>query len=393
MAEKSMNKIIGEAFLDIAESIETGRFGRKIRIGLTTLGSEIGSANMIDGALLALNKVSDLEVVLIGEENTSDIETVIVENEEEMYSAMEKLLDDGDIDACVTLHYNFPIGVSTVGKVITPGMGRELFIATTTGTSAIDRSQSLFANALFGIIAAKACGIKNPSVGILNIDNAKNVERALKKLDENGYPINFGESIRSDGGSIMRGNDLLSGSVNVMVTDTLTGNILMKVFSSYTTGGSYESLGYGYGPGIGIDYNRNILIVSRASGVPVIAGALQYAYELSKHNLDNVRAVEIKNAMNAGYQEIFNSLKKTDQQTSVQETIKEVPKEIVTASISGIDIMELEDAVIALKSCGIYAESGMGCTGAVIMVNESNFEKALECLSDKEFIAIEKSPC
>jgi len=187
----------------------------------------------------------------------------------------------------------------------------------------------------------------------------------------------------------MRGNDLLSGSVDVMVTDTLTGNILMKIFSSYTTGGSYESLGYGYGPGIGIDYNRNILIVSRASGIPVIAGALLYAYELNKNNINSIRTTEIKNAVNAGYHEIYDSLKKTGQQT----TSREVVKEIVNASISGIDIMELENAVTALKSCDIYAESGMGCTGAVIMVNESKLEKTLECLADRQFITIEKSPC
>ena len=48
----------------------------------------------------------------------------------------------------------------------------------------------------------------------------------------------------------MRGNDLLAGVPDIMVSDTLTGNILMKIFSSYTTGGSYESQGYGYGPGI-----------------------------------------------------------------------------------------------------------------------------------------------
>ena len=40
----------------------------------------------------------------------------------------------------------------------------------------------------------------------------------------------------------MRGNDLLAGAPDVMVTDTLTGNIFMKVFSSFTTGGNYESL-------------------------------------------------------------------------------------------------------------------------------------------------------
>ncbi len=80
----------------------------------------------------------------------------------------------------------------------------------------------------------------------------------------------------------MRGNDLLVGACDVMVTDSLTGNILMKMMSSYTTGGSYEAVGYGYGPGIGEGYDRLVLIVSRASGAPVLANAMEYAAQLVK---------------------------------------------------------------------------------------------------------------
>ena len=51
---------------------------------------------------------------------------------------MEGMLDAGEIDGVVTMHYPFPIGVSTVGKVIT-GTGKPMYIATTTGTSDTDR--------------------------------------------------------------------------------------------------------------------------------------------------------------------------------------------------------------------------------------------------------------
>ena len=46
----------------------------------------------------------------------------------------------------------------------------------------------------------------------------------------------------------MRGNDLLMGTPDVMVVDSLTGNLFMKVFSAFTTGGDYEASGFGYGP-------------------------------------------------------------------------------------------------------------------------------------------------
>lgn len=91
-------------------------------------------------------------------------------------------MDSGNVDAAVTMHYPFPIGVSTVGRIITPGMGKEMFIATTTGTSSTDKVEGMVKNAIYGIITAKACGIKNPRVGILNVDGARQTEIALNKL-------------------------------------------------------------------------------------------------------------------------------------------------------------------------------------------------------------------
>lgn len=66
---------------------------------------------------------------------------------------------------------------------------------------------------------------------------ARQVEIALKALKENGYDINFASSDRADGGVVMRGNDLMTASADVMVTDSLTGNLLIKLFSAYNSGG------------------------------------------------------------------------------------------------------------------------------------------------------------
>ena len=62
-------------------------------------------------------------------------------------------------------------------------------------------------NAIYGISVAKANSIANPKVGVLNLDGAQTVLRALQKLADNGYDITFGSSIRKDGGAILRGND------------------------------------------------------------------------------------------------------------------------------------------------------------------------------------------
>lgn len=392
MSENNIKKMLGNTFMEIADAIETGSFGAKVKVGITTLGSEHGTDNLVAGAELAAKDAADFEIVLIGPKVETTLEVVEANTEAEMHKKMEELLDSGYIQSCVTMHYSFPIGVSTVGRVITPAVGKEMFIATTTGTSATNRSEAMVKNALYGIVAAKAMGYAEPTVGILNVDNARGVERALRELNDNGYPINFGESKRADGGSVMRGNDLLMGSVDVMVTDTLTGNIMMKVFSSYTTGGSYEALGYGYGPGIGIDYDKAILILSRASGVPVVANAIKYGASLAKGGLVDVAAAEFKKAKAAGLDTILKSFHKEAPAAKTEEVVAP-PKEVVTADISGIDIMDLDDACEALWKEAVYAESGMGCTGPIVLVNEKNLDKAIEILAKAGYIAGQKPGC
>lgn len=394
MAEKNIKSMIGKVFNDIADAVETGQFGEKPRVGITILGSELGVENIVKGAEIAQKKDKSVEVILIGPKVDSDLRQVIVESEEESYAKMEELLDKNEIDACVTMHYNFPIGVSTVGRVVTPGRGRESFIATTTGTTATNRVEAMIINGINGIITAKAMGIENPTLGILNLDGARQVERAFNQLNENGYKIDLVESARADGGSVLRGNDLLLGVADVMVTDTLTGNILMKVFSSYTSGGSYESSGYGYGPGIGEDYDRVILILSRASGSPVVANAIAYAADLIRGNVKDLLKEEFEKVNKAGLSELLKDLTADSKKAKEdQEEIVAPPAETVTATIEGIDIMELEEAVEKLWAKNIYAESGMGCTGPIVMVNEEKVRQAIKVLVNAGYNVEDADPC
>lgn len=387
MSKENVSKLIGEVFNDIADSIISGNFGKRVSIGLTTLGSEHGVDELVKAAEMASRKYRDFEVVLIGPKVDTTLRVFEANNDEEGHKVMEQLLDSDEIQGCVTQHYNFPIGVSTVGRVITPGKGREMIIATTTGTSSVNRVEGMVKNAVYGIIAAKACGIENPSLGILNVDGARQVERVLKEIDSKGYKINFSESIRADGGCVMRGNDLLNGTPDVMVTDTLTGNLLIKVFSSFTTGGDYESLGYGYGPGVGEGYNRLINIISRASGAPVICEALRYCATCAQNKIADITKDEFNKLSKAGFKEILAKLNKPAEASKEEEEVKAPPKKVVTFSIAGIDILELENAVRVLWKEGIYSESGMGCTGPIVLVPEDEAEKAKEILVKKEFIS------
>lgn len=132
---------------------------------------------------------------------------------------------------------------------------------------------------------------------------------ALKELEKNGYDITFAESARADGGCVMRGNDVLQGTPDIMVCDSLTGNIMVKMLSSYTTGGSFEASGYGYGPGVGEGYEQLVMIVSRASGAPVIAGAIRYAAELVKSKVFEIAKKEFVAADKAGLKDILAARK------------------------------------------------------------------------------------
>ena len=380
-----MNKQIAKVFEDIANAIESGSFASAKRVALTTLGSEHGEGNLLEGALLAKKLYPNLDIALIGRKNDTGLFTYEVETEEEMYKVMEEKLDSKEIAACVTMHYNFPIGVSTVGRVTTPAKGKELILATTTGTSSANRVEAMVKNAVAGIITAKSLGIEDPSLGILNLDGARTAEKILKEIAAAGYSINFAESKRADKGVVMRGNDLLLATPDVMVTDSLTGNVLMKMFSSFISGGEYEVSGYGYGPGVGEGFNRNILIISRASGAPVIANALKYAFDIASGDIEKHAETEYQSLAKLNWQSIIDKYTAKKEAKSTDEKIEATSKEVVTAQISGVDVMDIDDAVHMLWKAGIYAEGGMGCTGPVVLVNTSKFDKALELIKKEGF--------
>ena len=388
MSKDNVKNIIGQVFNEIADAMESGSFGNRVRVGLTTLGSEHGVEELVKAAEMASRKYRDFEVVLIGPKVDTKLNVYEVSSEDEARKVMEKLLDSNEIQGCVTLHYNFPIGVSTVGRVVTPASGKEMIIATTTGTSSTHRVEGMVKNAIYGIVTAKACGIEKPTVGILNVDGARQVERALKDLIAKGYEVNFTESVRADGGAVMRGNDLLTGTPDVMITDSLTGNILMKMFSSFNTGGHYEASGYGYGPGVGEGYGRLINIISRASGAPVISEALRYCATCAQNNIAEITKNEFAKLNKAGLKDVLSKLTQaSEKKESNSEEVVAPPKKVVTYSIPGIDILELEDAVTELWRKGVYAESGMGCTGPIVLVSDDEADKAKEILTATGFMS------
>ena len=139
MSENATKQMIAEVFNDIANGIKSGKFKKSVRIGLTTFGSEHGVDEMVKAAEIARNKYEDFEIVLIGPKVDADFEIIEVETAQEGHRRMTELLENGNLSGCVTQHFDFPIGVSTVGKIVTPGRGMDMILATTTGTSSTSR--------------------------------------------------------------------------------------------------------------------------------------------------------------------------------------------------------------------------------------------------------------
>ncbi|MDO4988810.1 MAG: glycine/sarcosine/betaine reductase complex component C subunit alpha [Synergistes sp.] len=382
---ENVKALIGEILGEIIEEAKDG--GKKTTVGLMAYGSELGQEELCRGARLAMQNNPLVKVICIGPklDGYEDLQWIETSADEHAVSAaMEDAISCGTIAGAVALHYPFPVGVTTIGKVFTPAKGKPCFIASSTGTASPVRTEAMLRNAIYGIAAAKSAGIAAPSVGVLNLDGAQTVLRALQKLKENGYDIKFAESIRKDGGAILRGNDLLAGAADVCVTDTLTGNVLMKLFGAWTTGGDYEAMGWGYGPSVGEGWNKVISIISRASGAPVIASAIALNAASAKNDLPATAAREIAAAKRAGLNELIEAMQ--PKQTQTEDDVKAPASEPTDEEIHGVDVLEIENAVKTLWKAGIYAESSMGCTGPVIKFAKKNEEKVKEVLKAANYL-------
>ena len=386
---ENIKKTIADTFLELAVGLETGQFASDATVVLMGIGSEHGEENTMAAAVQAARR--GIKVIFLGETEAvegSGVESIKATSQDEAFDIMEKLLEEGKADAAVTMHYPFPIGVSTVGLSVAPATAKPFFIATTTGTSSTDRVEGMILNAISGIATAKAYGVERPTVGLLNLDGMRQVEIALKKLQDNGYDFDFAESARADGGAILRGNDVLMGTADVMICDTLTGNVIIKMIAAANTGGDIETVGYGYGPGVGEGYEQVVHIISRASGPTLIANAIEYAAQMHKGDLITKVAAEYKAAKAAGLDEILAERKDKAGAGGADEEEVEMPeKEVATGEILGVDVLDLEIAAKHLWKQGIYAESGMGCTGPVIKVNEAKMEIACKHLVEAGYLS------
>ena len=117
----------------------------------------------------------------------------------------------------------------------------------------------------------------------------------------------------------------------------------------------------------------------------MVAKAIEYAAELVRGRVFDIAKEEFAKAEKAGLSGIL-SARKSAARPMEEEAVAAPPAEPVTAGIPGIEVMDLEDAVQVLWKAGIYAESGMGCTGPLVMMSEANYERAMELLRQAGYV-------
>ena len=106
-----------------------------------------------------------------------------------------------------------------------------------------------------------------------------------------------------------------------------------------------------------------------------------------RNKVFDIAKAEFDAAEKAGLSKLLAERKAAAKGAAVdEEEVKAPPAEPCTASIPGIEVMDLEDAAKALWKAGIYAETGMGCTGPLVMMSEANHAKALEILKKAGYV-------
>ncbi|MBT8433672.1 MAG: phosphate acyltransferase PlsX [Gammaproteobacteria bacterium] len=237
--------------------------GQKI-IALDAMGGDHGPSVTVAAAKLAVDDIPDLELVLVGDEkqlaaefehhNLSENSRVeiqhasqVVDMEDLPALALKKkkdssmrvainLVKEGRVQACVSAGNTGALMATSkfVLKTI-KGISRPAICTTLPGINGHTHMLDLGANlectpenlaefALMGSVLAQSVeGIKNPSIGLLNVGSesvkgSESIKRASQLIGES----------RLNYYGFVEGNDIYKGTVNVIVTDGFVGNVSLK---------------------------------------------------------------------------------------------------------------------------------------------------------------------
>ncbi len=237
-----------------------------IKIAVDCLGGDNSPNANIEGAVKALNTISDVELFLLGEEtainsklekenydkkrlhvinapeeiscNDKPTDAIRLKKESSLYKAIELLKSEEGVDALVSTGSTGAIlagAVLKIGRI--RGVKRPAFcpiLPTITGkiVGICDSGANVDCDAIqlnqFAIMGnlylQKACGVKNPKIALLNVGIEEEKGDLLRKevyqtLKQNKM-LNFVGNMES--------RDLLKGDYDLIVCDGFSGNVLLK---------------------------------------------------------------------------------------------------------------------------------------------------------------------
>lgn len=237
-----------------------------VRVSVDAMGGDNAPGEVVKGAVKAVNELDNVEVILVGKEDlikkelsnyTYDKEKLTVVNATEIIGFNEppaiavkskrdssivvgmKMVKKGEADAFVSAGSTGAIlvgGLAYIGRI--KGIERTplaTLIPTEKGTSLLidcganvdSRPSHLVQFAKMGsLYMENICGVKNPSVGIVNIGTEEEKGNALVKetfpLLKECSSINFKGSCEA--------RDIPKGDFDVIVCEGFVGNVVLKLY-------------------------------------------------------------------------------------------------------------------------------------------------------------------
>lgn len=232
-----------------------------MRIAIDAMGGDHAPGSNVEGALLAAQTWSDIEVVLVGDEavlkpllreqpaNLSiHHASEVIEAEDEPVKAVRRKKDasmvvagrmvrEGQADAMISAGNTGALmttGLLVVGRmegIERPGLAPMIPTLDERGVLALDlganmdaKPEHLVQYALMGsVYRQKVHGIERPRIGLLNVGTEAKKGNELTKA---AYPLLEQQPIDFIGN--VEARDVLSGTCDVLVCDGFAGNILLK---------------------------------------------------------------------------------------------------------------------------------------------------------------------
>ncbi len=231
-----------------------------MKLALDGMGGDNAPKSVVEGALLALNQIPNLEIQLYGQqdklepflkmhdrltvvhcgevvEGTDDPARAVRRKKDSSMARMMDAVEEGKADACLSAGNTGALmagGLFKVGRIegiarpalatTLPTLDGKGFLMLDLGANADARPEHLLQYAIMGdIYAKKVGGLQKPRIGLLNIgteekkgnDLTKAAFELLKEAD-----LNFVGNVEA--------RDLLEGVADVVVTDGFTGNMVLK---------------------------------------------------------------------------------------------------------------------------------------------------------------------